>query len=46
VTINLRMFIDRVVVPALLERFLREQQAAAPPPVGSGRDLPSPAPRV
>jgi hypothetical protein len=25
---ELQMFIDRVIVPALLERFLREQQAA------------------
>jgi len=28
---ELKTFIDRVVVPALLDRFLREQAAATPP---------------
>ena len=28
---DLRAFVDRVVVPALLERFLREQAASAEP---------------
>jgi len=28
---DLKAFIDRVVVPALVERFLREQAAAVPP---------------
>jgi hypothetical protein len=33
---DLRAFVDRVIVPALLERFLREQlagQASSPPPM-------------
>jgi hypothetical protein len=29
---ELKQFIDRVVVPALLERFLREHAAGAEPP--------------
>jgi hypothetical protein len=29
---ELRAFVDRVIVPALLERFLREQAAEAPSP--------------
>ncbi len=28
---DLRAFVDRVIVPALLERFLREQAASAEP---------------
>jgi hypothetical protein len=35
---ELRTFIDRVIVPALLERFLRDQ--AAPRPSASVGDLP------
>jgi len=30
---DLRTFIDRVVVPALIERFLRDQAAGTSPPV-------------
>jgi hypothetical protein len=38
---DLRAFIDRVIVPALLERFLRDHAAASParPPSSVG-DLP------
>lgn len=41
---DLRVFIDRVIVPALLERFLREQAAAAArgPVAVSVADLPKP----
>jgi len=28
---ELKMFLDQVIVPALVERFLREQAAAVPP---------------
>jgi hypothetical protein len=34
-SIDLRAFVDRVIVPALLDRFLREQARVAPVPVGS-----------
>jgi hypothetical protein len=30
---DLRVFVDRVVVPALVERFLREQAAASGAPI-------------
>jgi hypothetical protein len=32
---DLRAFVDRVIVPALLERFLREQAAATAPRPGA-----------
>jgi len=45
---DLREFIDRVIVPALLERFLCEQQAptSLTPRVLSPLPLPSPEPRA
>jgi hypothetical protein len=37
----LRAFCDRVIVPALLERFLRDQAvAASPPPPGNDFNKP------
>lgn len=39
---DLRVFIDRVVVPALLERFLREH-AERPMPVASAVDCQKPS---
>jgi hypothetical protein len=37
---ELRLFIDRVIVPALLERFLHEHAAARPTSVSAVDDLP------